>query len=92
MRLEIEDDGTVHVFVSERNVRALLAKLEGYPVPSLCTIYYPPQNGLPKFAFTAEKNDKHYAHPSRYGQGPGEMHPDTEMRMSAPIPEDGGAQ
>lgn len=59
------------VVLSERNLLALLSKL--YTPGSACTIIKP--DGL---IIRAEKDDVHYKHPSRLGEGPGPMHTATE--------------
>ena len=79
MRLEMSA-GVVRVIVSERNLKALLAKLEGYPRASACTITYDTRDGVRLFV-TAEPDDIHYANPERDLPFPGEMHPDTEERI-----------
>jgi hypothetical protein len=61
--------------VSRRNLLSLLAKLDGSPSHSACTIMY---GG---FRLTAEENDVHYAHPERDLPHPGAMHPDTERAL-----------
>ena len=38
MRIDRLTDHAVHITLSERNLRALLAKLDGHPPDSVCTI------------------------------------------------------
>jgi hypothetical protein len=78
MRLEVQG-GVVRVTLSERNLRALLAKLGGSPPNSGCTLSYDTRDGLVLYV-TAEPNDIHYAHPERDRPVPGPLHPDTEER------------
>jgi hypothetical protein len=79
MRLEVQG-GVVRVTLSERNLRALLAKLGGSPPNSACTLSYDTKDGLVLYV-TAEPNDIHYANPERDSPVPGPMHPDTEERI-----------
>jgi hypothetical protein len=58
------------VVLSRRNLEALLAKLDGAPYDSACTIY---RDGV---WVRAEENEKHYGE-----REPGEMHPETEARL-----------
>lgn len=71
-------DGRIEVqaVLSRRNLKSLLAKLDGYPPNSSCTLIGPGTD--PLFILTAEEDDVHYKHPSRKGMPPGEMHPETE--------------
>jgi hypothetical protein len=76
MRIERQNDGLVRVYLSRRNLKALLAKLDGNPPLSFCTLLSSDET----FAVTAEENEEHYAHPSR-GDAvnvAGAMHPETE--------------
>jgi hypothetical protein len=79
MRLEVQG-GVVRVTLSERNLRALLAKLGGSPPNSACTLSYDTRDGLVLYV-TAEPNDIHYTNPERDTPVPGTMHPDTEERI-----------
>jgi hypothetical protein len=79
MRLEVQG-GIVRVTLSERNLRALLAKLGGSPPTSACTLSYDTRDGLVLYV-TAEPNDIHYANPERDSPVPGPLHPDTEERI-----------
>jgi hypothetical protein len=78
MRLEVQG-GVVRVTLSERNLRALLAKLGGSPPNSACTLSYDTRDGLVLYV-TGEPDDIHYANPERDSPVPGTMHPDTEER------------
>lgn len=80
MRLELRD-GVVHVALSERNLRALLAMLHGSVAASACTITYDTRDG-PTLVVSAEPDTVHYFHPERDVPGSaGAMHPATEARM-----------
>jgi hypothetical protein len=76
MRLEMSSR-VVRVILSERNLKALLAKLEGHPRNSECTITYDTRDGVQLFV-SAEPDAIHYANPERDLPVPGLMHPDTE--------------
>jgi len=60
----------VRVWLSRRNLLALLAKLDGYPQESSCTLV---KDGL---AVTAEEDKDHYN-----GVKGGKMHPETEKKI-----------
>ena len=62
------------IVLSRRNLLALLAKLDGHPEGSACTI----AGGAdaPGFLVRAEEDDVHYA-----DRAPGRMHPETEARL-----------
>lgn len=62
-----------NLFISERNAKALLAKLEGYPKYSFCTIA---THDL-EFFLTIEPDEIHYA-----DRDPGKMNSETESKMS----------
>jgi hypothetical protein len=79
MRLEIQG-GVVRVALSERNLKALLAKLGGSPPNSACTLTYDTRDGL-VLIVKAEPDGIHYAHPERDSPMPGVMHPDTEEQI-----------
>lgn len=83
MRAHTDGDGNGgHFVLSRRNLLTLLAKLDGHPPGSACTIMAPRQYGA--WLVSAEENDIHYAHPDRQGQGVfGRMHYDTESAMDA---------
>lgn len=70
-----------HIYLSRRNLLALLAKLDGHPPDSRCTIGSPSTTEY--FLITAEEDDVHYEHASREttrGMA-GPMHPDTEEHI-----------
>lgn len=74
--------GFLRVYLSRRNLLALLVKLDGAPEDSACTIVSP-DTCDPMFSITAEEDDVHYAHESRAELAgiAGTMHPDTEAAM-----------
>ena len=74
------------VTVSRRNLLTLLAKLDGHPSDSACSIECP--NMYPYTLLVAEEDDVHYSHLSRGEEvdRPGRMHPDTEAAVSAAQP------
>lgn len=78
MRLNIIGDLVV-VTLSERNLRSLLAKLEGHPPNSHKTITSQFEDGL-QLIVHAETDEEHYE-----GRpfAPGIMHPATETAMKA---------
>lgn len=76
MRLEIDGDH-VRVFLSERNLKSLQAKLDGFPEYSHCTIVYKTADGKTLYV-AAETDAVHYANPERDDPTPGKMHPATE--------------
>lgn len=87
MKLEIENDPfdvprtgppTVTVTLSRRNLKVLLAKLDGHPWRSACTI----TNYDGHLIVKAEEDDAHYGQrQAEGGPGPGPMHPDTEAEL-----------
>jgi hypothetical protein len=77
MRLDRVTRTEVMVTLSRRNLLTLLAKLDGHPSNSACTIVLPGVEG-PELLVRAEENEAHYQ--SR-GAPPGSMHPDTESRL-----------
>jgi hypothetical protein len=80
VRLEMHGP-VVRVVLSRRNLRALLAKLEGHPPGSACTLTYRSADG-PTLIVSAEPDAVHYVHPERDHPGVrGAMHPDTEKRI-----------
>jgi hypothetical protein len=84
MRVKVTEDGCTTVTLSRRNLLTLVAKLDGNPPGSACTIGAPRAYG--EFWIVAEEDDVHYAHPDRaevVGDArPGVMHPDTEAALS----------
>jgi hypothetical protein len=77
MRLDRITHTLVAVTLSRRNLLTLLAKLDGYPPNSECTIVFPGGEG-PELLVHAEEDAEHYA---RRIAPPGPMHPDTEDRV-----------
>jgi len=75
MRVDSIKGTSVYVTLSRRNLMALLAKLDGYPVSSECEIARH-QDNFGWFSVKAEEDDVHYN-----GRVAGPMHPDTESRM-----------
>jgi len=82
MRVEkAPDDHVIGVVLSRRNLLTLIAKLDGVPEDSACTILAPIQYG--PFFVKAEEDAEHYHHPEREAQGEaGVMHPATERVLS----------
>lgn len=72
--------GTVRVTLSERNLKALFAKLALSPSNSACTLTYATRDGL-VLVVSAEPDAVHYANPERDISHPGPVHPDTEERI-----------
>ena len=71
MRIELEEGDSIRITLSERNLKALLAKLT---IPgSQCTLYLYSPNLQTGFYITAEPDDVHYD-----GRTPGRMSPETE--------------
>jgi hypothetical protein len=79
MRLDRVTRTEVVVTLSRRNLLTLLAKLDGHPPHSACTIVLPGGGEGPALMVRAEENDAHYG--SR-PEPPGPMHSDTESRMA----------
>lgn len=79
MRIE-KGSGFTRVYLSRRNLLSLLAKLDGAPGWSFCTIIGPDND----FAVTAEEDAVHYANESRGAAVgvAGLMHPDTEEKLA----------
>jgi hypothetical protein len=75
MRLEVtEHPPVIRVFLSRRNLTALLAKLDGWPEGSACTIV------KGQLMVCAERDDAHYR-----GRIPGAMHPSTELAIGGVV-------
>jgi hypothetical protein len=71
------DESTVHVTLSRRNLLSLLAKLDGHPAGSSCTlIRYSTPDKWSALIVQAEEDAVHYA-----DRTPGPMHPDTEAQL-----------
>ena len=69
--------GRVCIELSRRNIKSLLAKLNGHPPSSRCTLVRPCENGL-YLEIKAVENDTHYSKPDRE---PEPMHPSTEAQL-----------
>lgn len=61
------------VELTRRNLKSLLAKLDGHPPDSMCTLVDPDN----KIAVKAVEDAAHYA-----DRSPGPMHDDTEAGLS----------
>lgn len=81
MRVEVNDNGSLHVTLSRRNLLSLLAKLDGHPPDSACTIVSPSFYDV-KVLVSGEEDEVHYASAERLGLAAGPMHPDTEAKLS----------
>jgi hypothetical protein len=70
------------VYVSRRNLYALIAKLNGIPPDSACTLLAPDECG--PFFITAEEDAEHYHHPeaSRRAEGSRSLRPPTGSSRS----------
>lgn len=82
MRVIKDGDRVVGVALSRRNLRTLLAKLDGNPVDSTCRIAAPM---LEPFYVQAEEDVPHYMHADRPEEIRGQygvMHPDTERALA----------
>lgn len=81
MNVELIDEGGGHVLarvtLSERNVRTLMAKIEGHPPESHKQLTRQ-VNHTVGLMVIVEDDEKHYGD---RGYGPGPMHPDTETAM-----------
>lgn len=71
-------NGSHWIILSRRNLRSLLAKLDGHPPDSACTI----QGGVEAWGYfvKAEEDEAHYASRAEWPQETkwGPMHPTTE--------------
>ena len=65
---------TTVVILSRRNLKALLAKLDGHPTDSHCEIYKDFASG--RLYVRADEDGPHYSHTESHT--PGLMHPETE--------------
>jgi hypothetical protein len=75
-----EINGTHWITLSRRNLLTLLAKLDGHPPDSACTI----QGGADAWGYfvRAEEDDVHYFdRPAFLETKWGPMHPDTEQAL-----------
>jgi len=74
MRLDYAGGREIFVPLSRRNLETLLAKLDGNPPDSACTLLL---EGLDHYlVITAETNEEHYR-----SRNPGPMHPTTELAL-----------
>jgi hypothetical protein len=73
MKLDINGKASVHVVLSRRNLKTLLAKLD--EPESLKTLYKLTHSGT-ILMVTAEDDDKHYQ-----GRAAGEVHPREEEKL-----------
>lgn len=69
----VPDGWPIGMELTRRNLNALLAKLDGNPPNSACTIVAP-EGG---FYVKAVEDAEHYAN-----RAPGVMHPDTEQKIT----------
>jgi hypothetical protein len=74
MRLT-RDGQTLTITLSRRNLQSILAKLDGHPPDSACTIFNGPFEGY-LLVLKGEDDDVHYT-----DEAPGLMHPATERQM-----------
>ena len=79
MRLDGFEPRLIAITLSRRNLLTLLAKLDGYPSKSACSIYLPGEGFDPTIFVHAEPDEVHYG---TRPEPPGAMHPDTEARLS----------
>ena len=77
MRLDLVSPTKIAITLSQRNLLTLLAKLDGYPPDSACTITSSGVDG-PTLEVHAEVDEEHYGDRP---EAPGPMHPDTEARI-----------
>ena len=75
MRLELQP-GQIHVYLSQRNLLALLSKLQGLPVDSKKTLMLETEAGA--LLVTAESDEEHYLD----RPPPGPMHSLTEAGIA----------
>ena len=85
MRLDLVTPAQIRIALSRRNLLTLLAKLEGHPPRSACTISFPGAAEEPALVVTAEPDDLHYG---RRAAPPGLMHPETEAWIAHAAIED----
>jgi hypothetical protein len=77
MRIDLVTPTHIQITLSQRNLLALLAKLDGYPPDSVCTITTTGPDG-PMLVVHAEDDEEHYG---ERPEPPGPMVPDTEARI-----------
>lgn len=80
MRLDLATPVQIRIALSRRNLLTLLAKLEGHPPFSGCTIIFPGSREEPSLYVLAEDDRTHYG---RRLAPPGLMHPETEAWVEA---------
>lgn len=85
MRLDLVTPAQIRIALSRRNLLTLLAKLDGHPPFSACTISFPGAKEEPALVVTAEPGDLHYG---RRAAPPGPMHPETEVSIAHGATED----
>lgn len=80
MKILAVDELGVAITLSRRNLETLLAKLDGHPEGSACSIMkHQTVNGEEMTLWIhAEDNDEHYESSGGFA---GRMHPDTEERI-----------
>ena len=74
MKIE-HKDYDIRITLSRRNLRALIAKLDGHPKPSACEIMKGDDEGY-LVRVRAEEDAEHYTK-----MQPGPMHPETEAEI-----------
>lgn len=79
--MRVEQDGTI--VLSRRNLLALLHKLD---MPGSQRTIIGRADGVAVIV-RSEDDEVHYAHPSRVGEAPGEMHPATESFIAENLPQ-----
>ncbi len=80
---QLDGVSIVTVVLSERNLRALLAKLEGKPPQTQCMIVCDDLATSTHLRVKAETDQMHYFARRLEGKKPGKMHPDTEEYIKA---------
>ncbi len=78
MRIDFINANRIGITLSRSNLRALLAKLDGHPPNSACTIVKDTDIGF--LTVRAEEDAAHYDEPRGLGYR-GLMHPDTEAAL-----------
>lgn len=80
MRLDLATPVQIRIALSRRNLLTLLAKLDGHPPFSDCTIIFPGSRHEPTLYVHGEDDLTHYG---RRLEPPGPMHPETEAWVEA---------
>lgn len=75
MRIDFIDQNRIGITLSRSNLRSLLAKLDGHPANSACTIVKDTDIGF--LTVCAEDDVVHYELAPR-----GQMHPETEAAIT----------